>query len=131
MVVDAGFSVFYTGQKEDDNGALEQEFRDSLQMAVDSGRLNMANPQIVKIAITDPATYRPYRDGADGQNGDRGNVTPQDNSALPIVVGALVGTLLIGAAAIAYQRSKRGNQGTPNPSPRNSPPPSTNKQEEG
>ncbi|CAJ1930007.1 unnamed protein product [Cylindrotheca closterium] len=64
MVVDAGFSVFYSGELLDnDEDGLEDIFRNELQTAVESGALNSANDQIVSIRITDPATYRPFRGG--------------------------------------------------------------------
>ena len=110
VVVDSGFSVFYTGDDDNDDGALERGFRTALQEAVDAGRLNRANDQIVSIQITDPATYRPFRNGdTDVTTTGEGDGSPRATSTLPILVGALVGSLLLGAAGVAYQRSQRAN----------------------
>mmetsp|Transcript_34648 Transcript_34648/g.84019 ORF Transcript_34648/g.84019 Transcript_34648/m.84019 type:complete len:323 (-) Transcript_34648:232-1200(-) len=143
MVVDARFSVFYTGVQEEEDG-FEEGFLTEVQSGIDSGRLlEASNPQIRNIRITDPATYRPYRGPIDTTEPDI-DLTPREESSLPIVLGVLIGSVLIGAAGVAYNRSQKlarqrqqaaGQQGgqdasQPTASPPGSPPAST-KSEEG
>ncbi|CAJ1937840.1 unnamed protein product [Cylindrotheca closterium] len=116
MVVDSGFSVFYMGEVDnggdDDDNGFEDMFRTEVADAVDSGALNSANDQIIDIRITDPATYRPYQGDPAIQRGPA-DLTPEDDSTVPIVIAAVIGSLVLLGAGAAYARSKRSASSTP------------------
>jgi hypothetical protein len=108
VVVDAGFEVFYTGQGTEDDG-FEESFLTAVQGVIDSGELNSSNDQIVSITVTDSGSYA--RDGDDDNNirDPDAVVTFGDESSTPIIIAALVGTVLLGGAGLAYRRSKQSN----------------------
>jgi hypothetical protein len=109
-VVDAGFEVFYTGQGTEDDG-FEESFLTDVQGVLDSGELNGSNDQIVNIIVTDSDSYA--RDGGDNNNieGDPDAVvTAGNDTSTPIIVAALVSTVLLGAAGLAYRRSQQSNK---------------------
>lgn len=114
VVVESGFKVFYVGEG-DANDKFEESFQDSIKQEINDNSLVDSNSQIVQIKHANQDDYASQQQGsADPDKQTEGTVVESSGNALPIIIGALAGTLLIGAAVVAYRRSKRNNANTSN-----------------